>query len=186
MIQKLNLGCGHFKKEGYINVDIFKQANPDVIHDLEKFPYPFKNACFNIIEADHVLEHLNDVIKVIGELNRILKPQGILVIRVPHFSRAMTHPQHKRGFDVTFPNYFDDNFIGGYSGIKFVCDNVKLRWFSQKYLMKKILPQSLYYLLSGLGKIIDFAANLSPMFCSRIWCYWVGGFYEIEFIFKKP
>ena len=98
----------------------------------------------------------------------------------------MTHPQHKRGFDVTFPNYFDDNFIGGYTGIKFICDSVRLRWFSQKYLMEKILPPILYYLLSGLGNIIDFGANLSPLFCSRIWCYWVGGFYEIEFIFKKP
>ena len=185
-MKKLNLGCGHFKKEGYVNVDIAEQACPDIVHDLDQFPYPFKNDYFSLIEADHILEHLSDPFKVMEELHRISKPRGTIIIRTPHFSRAMTHPQHKRGFDVTFPKYFDDNFIGGFTGVKLLCDSVKLRWFSQRYLMKRILPAGLYYLLYGIGKVIDFAANLSPMFCSRVWCYWVGGFYEVEFVFKKP
>lgn len=180
------MGCGEFKKEGYINIDISKQFNPDIIHDLERFPYPFRDDCFDLIEADHVLEHLSDPFEVMKELNRILKPKGILIIRVPHFSRAMTHPQHKRGFDVTFPNYFDENFMGGYTGAKFVCEKMRLRWFAQKYLMKRLLPSGVYYILSGIGKIMDVVANLAPFFCSRIWCYWVGGFYEIEFVFRKP
>ncbi|QTA81892.1 SAM-dependent methyltransferase, type 11 [Desulfonema limicola] len=184
-MKKLNLGSGSFKKKGYINIDISGDNDPDVIHNLEILPYPFANESFDLIEADHCLEHLNDPFSVMKELNRILKYNGKLIIRVPHFSRAMTHPQHKRGFDVTFPLYFDENFSGGYTGTKYICEKVELHWFAQIHLMKKHLPKTTYTSLVVIGKIIDFFANLHSMFCSRIWCYWVGGFYEIEFIFRK-
>ena len=42
MEKKLNIGCGEFKKDGYINVDYYSVSEPDVKHDLNKFPYPFK------------------------------------------------------------------------------------------------------------------------------------------------
>ena len=35
---KLHLGSGHKKKDGYVNVD--KVGTPDVLHDLEVFPWP--------------------------------------------------------------------------------------------------------------------------------------------------
>jgi len=184
-MKKLNLGCGNFKKDGFVNLDISEFTDPDIVHDLETFPYPFDDGYFDLIESDHVLEHLSNPFKVMAELHRILAKGGRLIVRVPHFSRAMTHPQHKSGFDVTFPNYFHEAFPGGYTGTRFVCDSMRLRWFSQKHLMKKILSPATYYLLAAIGYLIDIPANLSPLFCSRVWCFWVGGFYEIEFTFRK-
>ena len=185
-MKKLNLGCGQFKKDGFINLDMSELCNPDILHDLENIPYPFKNGAFDLIEADHVLEHLSDPFRVMGEIHRILKPGGKLVIKVPHFSRALSHPQHKRGFDITFPYYFDDQFMGGYTGTKFICRKSRLHWFAQKYLMKKILPAWLYIILSCIGVCLDLLAMLSPLFCSRGWCFWVGGFCEVELEFEKP
>ncbi len=185
-MKKLNLGCGDFKKEGYINSDISERTKPDILLNLDQIPYPFKNNVFDIIEADHVLEHLSEPFEVMKELHRILNTGGRLEIRVPHFSRALSHPQHKAGFDVTFPKYFDDKFPGGFTGVSFACASMKLKWFSQKYLMKKILSPFIFYVLSTIGLLVDIFANISPSFCSRIWCFWVGGFYEIEFIFRKP
>jgi len=184
-MKKLNLGCGEFKKEGYINVDISNQCEPDLVYDLNIIPYPFEDNLFDLIELDHLLEHLNEPFKVMAELNRILRKKGKLILRVPHFSRAMTHPQHKRGFDVTFPKYFEKGFRGWYTGIEFYCERLRFHWFSQKYLMKSILSPMTYNMLMIVGKIIDISANLFPYFCSRIWCFWVGGFYEIEFVFRK-
>lgn len=183
---KLNLGCGKFRKDGYVNLDVSPLCSPDILHDLNRLPYPFPAGHFDLIEADHVLEHLDDPFLVMGELHRLLKPGGRLVIKVPHFSRAMSHAQHRHGFDVTFPRYFDPGFPGGYTGVPFTCTRNHLRWFSQRALMRAILSAPLYWALLTIGWLIDLPANLCPMLCSRLWCYWVGGFYEVEFEFAKP
>ncbi len=184
-MKKLNLGCGEFKKAGYINLDSNPSLKPDIVHNLDIIPYPFADFEFDHIEADHVLEHLDDPFAVMGETYRILKSGGSLVIRVPHFSRGLTHPDHKRGFDVTFPYYFSPSFKGGYAGVPFELAYVRLRWFAQPYLKISVLPKVVYYPAAAIGKIIDFFANVSPMVCSRVWCFWVGGFEEIEFHFFK-
>src|SRR5262249_15957622 len=98
--RKLNLGCGMFKKPGFVNVDYWDRAAPEVVHDLNQFPYPFEANAFSLVEADHVLEHLHDPFGAMAEIHRILEDGGQLNVRVPHFSRGMTHSDHKRGFDV--------------------------------------------------------------------------------------
>jgi ubiquinone/menaquinone biosynthesis C-methylase UbiE len=182
---KLNLGSGRFKKKNFINIDVDPSTNPDVLYDLNKIPYPFPDNSFSLITANHVLEHLENPFKIMKELHRILKSGGNLIIRVPHFSRAFTHPDHKRGFDVSLPLYFNKRFKGGYTGKSFKLKSMKLKWFAQPYLKKITLSGFQYNIGLFLGKIFDFFANLSPYFCSRIWCYWVGGFEEIEYIFTK-
>lgn len=180
-IKKLNLGCGEFKKEGYVNLDWQPTTKPDVLHDLNVFPYPFDGDVFDLIEADHVLEHLDKPFEVMKELHRIAKKGAKVIIKVPHFSRGFTHPEHKRGFDITFPLYFDSSFKGGYQGVEFGLKNLRLTWFAQKYLKKQSMP-SVLYALGILGDwLFSFLANLSPPLCSRIWCFWVGGFEEIRF-----
>ncbi len=183
-IRKLNLGCGAFKKDGYINLDCSADLDPDVVHDLNLYPYPFSDNRFDIIEADHVLEHLNDPFGAMKELHRILKDGGVLIVKVPHFSRGFTHPDHKRGFDVSFPYYFKPSFRGGYTGTEFVCTLTRFTWFAQAYLKKTILSGSAYNIARVFGKCMDLFANISPFVCSRLWCFLVGGFEEIEFNFR--
>ena len=40
---KLNLGCGHDHKEGYVNVDVSDLGNPDMVVDLEVTPWPWED-----------------------------------------------------------------------------------------------------------------------------------------------
>ena len=182
--RKLNLGSGEFLKDGYVNVDYYSISNPDVSHDLNKFPYPFEDNSFELVEADHVLEHLAQPFEVMRELYRICASGATIHIRVPHFSRGFTHADHKRGFDVTFPYYFNPAFRPGYQRIPLKLIKMRLRWFAQPYMKRTLLPVPLVMLGQAGGAVIDFFANLSPWLCSRLWCYWVGGFEEIEFVFR--
>lgn len=181
--KKLNLGCGKFPKKGYINVDHRADVGADVVQDLNQFPYSFADNEFDLVEADHVLEHLNEPLRVMREVHRILKPGGVFHLRVPHFSRGFSHPEHAHGFDVSLPLYFTPTFQGGYEGVEFKTTKMQLTWFAQRYLKKISLSPFQYYVGVTLGAIFSFLASLSPYACSRIWCFWVGGFEEIEYKF---
>ena len=64
----LDLGCGKRKHKGAIGIDSEKDSAADIIHDLNKFSYPFKNNTFDLIYCYDILEHLDNIIKVIEEL----------------------------------------------------------------------------------------------------------------------
>ncbi len=107
-MKKLNIGCGNDAREGYVNLDVVPLKGVDVVHDLNKFPYPFEKDLFDEILCSAILEHLDDVVESMNELGRILKPGGILKIRVPHFtsSTVWKDPTHKRGFSIKTFDFF--------------------------------------------------------------------------------
>ncbi len=107
-MKKLNLGCGEKILQGYVNIDIVKTRGIDVVHNLDNIPYPFKDEEFDEIYADNVLEHLNNFMYVMDVLHRILKLDGKLIIKVPHFTShdAWAHPQHKREFTYDTFDFF--------------------------------------------------------------------------------
>lgn len=88
---KINLGCGNDIKKGYINIDLFKRKGVTT-HDLNKTPYPFKKNSVDEVLCLQTLEHLNiSVPKFMEQIWRILKPNGTIVIEVPHFSSASAY-----------------------------------------------------------------------------------------------
>lgn len=103
-MKKLNLGCGRRikpKEKGWVNVDIQKGKNVDKSFDFEKFPYPFENNTFDYVYIDNVLEHLDDIPKVMEELWRICKNNAIIEIIVPYWNHSVAYN------DVTHRHYFN-------------------------------------------------------------------------------
>ena len=100
---KLNLGCGFTKRIGWINVDKYDNCEPDVVHDLNVFPYPWDDNSVDAIEMFHVLEHLEDWWGALGECARILRPGGSIEIRVPDASSddALCCRDHNHVFSPT-------------------------------------------------------------------------------------
>jgi len=85
---RLNLGCGQNPREGFLNVDKFPACNPDMVCDLEVFPWPFEDNSAELIILHHVLEHLGETtdkfFAVMKELYRISAPDARIEVTVPH------------------------------------------------------------------------------------------------------
>lgn len=60
-----------------LGLEIHEKELPDIKFDSEKF---------DIVTVFHVLEHLQNPIDYINDINRILKPNGFLIIEVPNLS----------------------------------------------------------------------------------------------------
>jgi SAM-dependent methyltransferase len=82
---KLNLGCGaHSRPDGYIHVDREREANPDLILDIETSRWPWRDQTVDEVLLNHVMEHIGNVKWVYQETYRVLKPGGVMQINVPH------------------------------------------------------------------------------------------------------
>lgn len=122
MKTRLNLGCGKKIDAEAVNLDFINCEGVDVIHDLNKFPYPFEDNTFEYIFCDNVLEHLNDIVAVMEELHRISKNKGRVEIIVPYFSSlgSFKDPTHKHFFTMETFNYFTlEAYYNFYSKARF-------------------------------------------------------------------
>lgn len=104
----LHLGCGYKKIPNSIGVDIDPKSQADVVHNLDKFPYPFKTNTFSKIIADDILEHLDNIPKVLEEIHRISINGAVLQVTTGHFSSvdSFTDPTHKHFFTTRTFDYF--------------------------------------------------------------------------------
>lgn len=94
MAERLNLGCGRDKRDGWVNVDVSAAVNPDQVLDLEDTPWPFDSNRFDVVEARHVLEHLEEV--PWREIQRVLKPQGTFIFIYPIGHTRFEDPTHEQ------------------------------------------------------------------------------------------
>ncbi|MCI0329533.1 MAG: class I SAM-dependent methyltransferase [candidate division Zixibacteria bacterium] len=104
----LDFGCGRAKHPGTIGADLNRRSSADVITDLNRLPYPFKNDSFDQIICKDILEHLDNFIGVMEELHRITKPGGAIHVHAPFASSPDLHadPTHRRGFVSKSFDYF--------------------------------------------------------------------------------
>jgi len=104
----LDFGCGLRKRPGAIGIDVNPRSSADIIHDLNQFPYPFSDNCFDEIFCDNVIEHLDNVVRVMEELLRIAKPSAEVIVIVPFYPHRQAHtdPTHKHYFGIHSFDYF--------------------------------------------------------------------------------
>ena len=104
---RLNVGCGHDVRDGWVNLDIAALPGVDVVHDLDVVPLPFEDGAFGEIECKDVLEHV-DLVPVMRELHRILMPGGRLRVAVPHFTSNNFYidPTHRKAFSAFTLEFF--------------------------------------------------------------------------------
>ena len=176
----LDIGCGNYKTIGSIGMDKIKLEGVDVVHDITKIPYPFKDSEFDEIHCYHIIEHIADVIKFMEELYRIIKPEGVLYIRVPHAScikSAWTDPTHIRPFTVrSFYDYFGEKSkFGYYSKTNFQVITQKMNYCLYDGQRETSIPRwwQLFW-----NKIGNFNFNSQNLF-ERFLAQYIGGYEEL-------
>lgn len=183
---KLNLGSDFDYKEGYVNLDRHEEngTHPDVIHDLNVFPYPFGDNTFNYIYASHILEHLDNVLEVMNELHRISKPGCVIEIKVPYWTSYNTWVDitHKRAFTYNsfsqLCGFFDSKGRGknvGYQNILFKYELQRLIWgTTSKPILKYV------------ANFMNWLVNFAPEFIERRFPFLITiEFLHVKLIVKK-
>ena len=82
---KVNLGCGVFKLNGFINIDSDPRVFPDLCEDVRCLP--FREDSIDELYAGHMLEHLiiTEALPVLRHWHLKLKKGGRLTITIPDF-----------------------------------------------------------------------------------------------------
>jgi len=110
---KLNLGCGNKLIDGYQNIDCI-QSDGIIYVDLEKGKLPYADeSCVEIV-AIHFFEHISNLIPLVNECLRVLKPRCKLFIKVPVLphAEAFQDPTHVRYFtDRTWLYFVRGEFL---------------------------------------------------------------------------
>ena len=136
----LELGCGSNKAcEDSVGLDRNPRACPDVLWDLDQFPYPFEDDSFDQVLCYHILEHVGDFIRCVEEIHRILRPGGLLRVECPHFSSvgSFTDPTHRRFFTASTFDYFIDGTVCAgyqYSEVRFRLLNRRVTFMKDRWM----------------------------------------------------
>jgi len=81
-IKIIDIGSGPRKlRDDVTCIDVFKFDNVDIVTDATNLP--FENESIDVSICDNVLEHVRDPKKVIAEILRVLKKDGLVYVAVP-------------------------------------------------------------------------------------------------------
>lgn len=109
-LKKLDVGCGTRKPDGYIGIDKTKYEGVDILLDCRFNKLPFEDESIDEIRTSHFLEHLTfeEVLFIMNEFYRVLKPGHLLDIIVPHglSFAGMADLSHKTFFTEDTFGYF--------------------------------------------------------------------------------
>lgn len=96
----MDFGCGTspYKKllpvKEYVGVEIeTDNKKPDIVY-YDGYTLPFEDEKFDSIISSEVFEHVFNIEDIVLELNRVLKPEGIMLLTVP-----FAYPKHCEPYD---------------------------------------------------------------------------------------
>lgn len=113
-LKVMDVGCGGKKQIPWaIGIDRVELPGVDVVADIEG-PLPFDADTFDHVFAVHVLEHIHDLLGLMRELHRVVRPTGVLHVIGPYWRHvhAVADPTHVRFLDGRTFRYFCESRPG--------------------------------------------------------------------------
>jgi len=106
---ELELGCGENKRNQHaIGIDALDYPDVDIVGDIYQVLAAFPTQSVDAVYSYHFVEHVPDVPKLLAELARVIKPNGIVEFVAPHFSNPYFYsdPTHRSFFGLYTFCYF--------------------------------------------------------------------------------
>lgn len=136
----LDVGCGQqpyraWMPSGldYVGLDVEGTASRADIRIRSGMPWPLADASFDTVLCTQVLEHVADLDHVMGEIARVLKPGGALIVSVPFAYNQHDWPHDYRRLSVPGTQaLLDRDFIilelAGLGGVGSTAGILLLNW----------------------------------------------------------
>lgn len=85
---RINLGSGHYKLRGWVNVDLDLDSRPQVLADLSA-GLPFRDACAEYMHTEDFIDQLelDGAAGFLRECHRILRPGGVIRVLTPNIEK---------------------------------------------------------------------------------------------------
>jgi predicted SAM-dependent methyltransferase len=89
-IRRLNWGCGGYPEPGWINSDLHEYPGVDIRGDIRD-GLPLASDSIDYAVSIHTLPEIPypDLVPVLSELRRVLKPGGVLRLGLPDLDKAI-------------------------------------------------------------------------------------------------
>lgn len=147
----LNIGCGQNGRiSSAINTDLCFGVRPDVVFDLNRRSWPFRDNTFELIHCREVLEHLESLVPCMEEIHRVAQPGARVHITTPHFSCANSYT------DPTHLHHL------GYRSFDYFTGNRKENWYTP--IRFRNISSYLYFYPKWKNKLVHRIANRWPDF----------------------
>lgn len=130
----------YIKKTNYKILDKAADYNPDIVGDIHDLPMP--NASLDAVICIAVLEHVEEPLKAMKEIYRVLKPGGFCFIYVPFL--YYYHP---------LAGYYQDFYRFTYDGVKYLAKD-----------FKQVEIQNVRGALSSLANLLPFFSKKNYLF----------------------
>lgn len=105
----IELGCGPRKQNpAAIGIDLLDYPGVDLVGDVFEALASFPDVSASGLYASHFVEHIDDLPRLLSEIARVLRPNAVARIIVPHFSNPFFHsdPTHRVSFGLYSLAYF--------------------------------------------------------------------------------
>jgi hypothetical protein len=174
---RFNMGCGHNRIEGYINVDASAACGPDQVFNLETSPWPWADNCATEILFNHSMEHMGAEVgvfmNIIKETYRIAAPGAMIRVNVPHprHDNFLGDPTHVRAITpelfALFNRELNDQWklsgaanspLAHYTGVDLVLDAVNMMLaepYRTELREQRITPEALQDAIKRYNNVIE-------------------------------
>jgi hypothetical protein len=146
----LELGSGSKRehKTRYA-LDLHPLDGVDIVADLNGKLDLIPDKCVTELYTRHTLEHVDNLVGLMEEIQRICVPGASITVIVPHFSNPLAHsdPTHVRLFGIHTMFYFSDTsrqpsrkVPTHYSTARFLVKDIGIRFYRNGWVDKTVAP----------------------------------------------